>query len=266
MKADLYGLAVIGVLLSAVGAFYYLRIVKIMYFDEPAKAFDPQGAATRIVLALSTALVIFYALAPGADHQRRHGRRQVAVLNAVPIANVDLCDTLARRLAGRALCDARLHQRRRARSARSRAIRDGSGSWPTNRRRAAAGTGATGARRRGNLYASALLVDPCEPAIAPQIGFVAGVAAAARRRRSRRRRAALKWPNDLVVDGAKLAGLLVEGVTPPRRALAAIVGIGVNVVSSPEGSPIPRSRLSGRLGAPRSAQTLLFARLVRAFR
>ena len=40
MKAGLYGLAVIGVLISAVGAYYYLRIVKIMYFDEPAKAFD----------------------------------------------------------------------------------------------------------------------------------------------------------------------------------------------------------------------------------
>ena len=64
MKADLYGLAVIGVLLSAVGAYYYLRIVKIMYFDEPVKAFDRQGAATRIVLALATALIIFYALAP----------------------------------------------------------------------------------------------------------------------------------------------------------------------------------------------------------
>jgi len=64
MKADLYGLAVIGVLLSAVGAYYYLRIVKIMYFDEPAKAFDRQGAATRIVLAGATAIVIFYALAP----------------------------------------------------------------------------------------------------------------------------------------------------------------------------------------------------------
>ena len=64
MKADLYGLAVIGVLLSAVAAYYYLRIVKIMYFDEPAKAFDQPGATARIVLALSTAVVIFYALAP----------------------------------------------------------------------------------------------------------------------------------------------------------------------------------------------------------
>ncbi len=64
MKADLYGLAVIGVLMSAVGAYYYLRIVKIMYFDEPAKPFDQPGATARVVLALSTAVVIFYALAP----------------------------------------------------------------------------------------------------------------------------------------------------------------------------------------------------------
>jgi NADH-quinone oxidoreductase subunit N len=65
MKAEgLYGLAIIGVLLSAVSAYYYLRIVKIMYFDEPAKAFDQPGATARIVLALSTAVVIFYALAP----------------------------------------------------------------------------------------------------------------------------------------------------------------------------------------------------------
>jgi len=64
IHANLFGLAIIGVLLSAVGAYYYLRIIKIMYFDEPAKAFDPQGYATRIVLALAAALVIFDAIAP----------------------------------------------------------------------------------------------------------------------------------------------------------------------------------------------------------
>ena len=65
IDAGLYGLAVIGVLLSAVGAYYYLRIVKIMYFDEPAKRVRrASGAATRIVLALAAALVIFDALAP----------------------------------------------------------------------------------------------------------------------------------------------------------------------------------------------------------
>ena len=41
IKAGLYRLAVIGVLASVVGAYYYLLIVKIMYFDEPAKGFEP---------------------------------------------------------------------------------------------------------------------------------------------------------------------------------------------------------------------------------
>ncbi len=64
IEANLFALAVIGVLCSVVGAFYYLRIVKVMYFDEPARAFDHGGVAARVVLALSTALIIFYALAP----------------------------------------------------------------------------------------------------------------------------------------------------------------------------------------------------------
>jgi NADH-quinone oxidoreductase subunit N len=37
IEAGLFALAVIGVLASVVGAFYYLRIVKVMYFDEPAR-------------------------------------------------------------------------------------------------------------------------------------------------------------------------------------------------------------------------------------
>jgi NADH-quinone oxidoreductase subunit N len=57
-------LSVIGVLCSVVGAYYYLRIVKIIYFDEPARPFDRAGFITRVVLALSTALVIFYSIVP----------------------------------------------------------------------------------------------------------------------------------------------------------------------------------------------------------
>ena len=41
IQAGLYVLAVIGVLTSVVGAYYYLRIVKVMYFDEPATRFEP---------------------------------------------------------------------------------------------------------------------------------------------------------------------------------------------------------------------------------
>ncbi len=58
IDAQLYGLAVIGVLASVVGAFYYLRIVKLMYFDEPAGAFDrPIGREIQAVLLVSALLM-----------------------------------------------------------------------------------------------------------------------------------------------------------------------------------------------------------------
>jgi NADH-quinone oxidoreductase subunit N len=52
INAHLYVLAVLGVLASVIGAYYYLRIVKIMYFDEPAPAFDEQ-----LTISLNTILV-----------------------------------------------------------------------------------------------------------------------------------------------------------------------------------------------------------------
>ena len=64
VQARLFPLAVIGVLLSAVAAFYYLRIVKIIYFDEPAVAFDPAPAAVRVVLAVCTLAVLCFWLYP----------------------------------------------------------------------------------------------------------------------------------------------------------------------------------------------------------
>ena len=64
IKAGLYGLAVIGVLASAVGAYYYLRIVKLMYFDEPAKAFDRPGLIQRSVLAVAAILILAFVFAP----------------------------------------------------------------------------------------------------------------------------------------------------------------------------------------------------------
>jgi NADH-quinone oxidoreductase subunit N len=61
VDAGLYPLAVVGVLASAVAAYYYLRIVKVMYFDEPAPAFDRAPLALRAVLAVSTlALLLFW--------------------------------------------------------------------------------------------------------------------------------------------------------------------------------------------------------------
>jgi NADH-quinone oxidoreductase subunit N len=62
IDAKLYALAVIGVLSSVVGAYYYLRIVKIMWFDEPVGAFQPMSIELRAVLGVSGAFVLFYVL------------------------------------------------------------------------------------------------------------------------------------------------------------------------------------------------------------
>ncbi|HVZ04204.1 NADH-quinone oxidoreductase subunit NuoN [Hyphomicrobium sp.] len=62
IKAGLYPLAVIGVVTSVVGAFYYLRIVKIMFFDESAEAFLPRESKTFAVMALSAVFVLLFFL------------------------------------------------------------------------------------------------------------------------------------------------------------------------------------------------------------
>jgi NADH-quinone oxidoreductase subunit N len=62
IDAKLYALAIIGVLASVVGAYYYLRIIKIMWFDEPAGAFLPMASELRLVLGASGAFVLLYVL------------------------------------------------------------------------------------------------------------------------------------------------------------------------------------------------------------
>jgi len=65
IKAGMFVLAVLGVLASVVGCYYYLMIVKIMYFDDPAPAFDPMGGALRTMLAVTGLFVILFCLYPG---------------------------------------------------------------------------------------------------------------------------------------------------------------------------------------------------------
>jgi NADH-quinone oxidoreductase subunit N len=64
VDAGLFSLAVIGVLASAVAAYYYLRVVKVMYFDEPAPAFDRAPAAIRAVLAVATLALLGFWVYP----------------------------------------------------------------------------------------------------------------------------------------------------------------------------------------------------------
>jgi len=65
INAELYALAVIGVLTSVVGAYYYLRIIKIMWFDEPVGGFQPMAGELRLVLGVSGAFVLLYVLVGG---------------------------------------------------------------------------------------------------------------------------------------------------------------------------------------------------------
>ena len=82
---------------------------------------------------------------------------------------------------------------------------------------------------RGNLYASFVFSDFPETRLAPQLGFVTGVAAMrALRASAGQGNFKLKWPNDMLFDNAKLGGILLEGLGT-STAPVAIIGIGVVV-------------------------------------
>jgi len=65
IEAKLYALSIIGVLSSAVGAYYYLHIIKIMYFDEVKQSLGPVPSEVKLVLGVSGAFVVLFALYPG---------------------------------------------------------------------------------------------------------------------------------------------------------------------------------------------------------
>lgn len=65
VNAGLFTLAVLGVLSSVIGAFYYLAIVKVMYFDQPAPAFQRMPALVGLMLAVFGTLNIVFFLYPG---------------------------------------------------------------------------------------------------------------------------------------------------------------------------------------------------------
>lgn len=127
----------------------------------------------------------------------------------------------------------------------------------------------------GNLAATLLLVVDAELRLAATLGFVAGLAlsdaldAVVPKGRisigldggsgQGRNRFELKWPNDVLASGAKLAGILLESaVLDDGGGLAVAVGIGVNVVAYPDDLPYPATSLTA-LGASCDADTLFLA-------
>jgi BirA family biotin operon repressor/biotin-[acetyl-CoA-carboxylase] ligase len=108
----------------------------------------------------------------------------------------------------------------------------------------------------GNLYASLLLNEPSPPQCAAQLSFVAALAAhdAVAELAGPGPRLMLKWPNDLLYGGAKLAGILVEA-----EGSFAVIGIGVNCAHHPEHTRYPTTDLQA-CGAQVSPEDL-FVRL-----
>ena len=107
--------------------------------------------------------------------------------------------------------------------------------------------GSTWVSKPGNLYATLLLTDPSAPAQAPQLSFVAALAlhdAVATCAPSLGPALKVKWPNDLLLGGAKLAGILIEGENAP--VLTVVVGIGVNCAHHPDDTAVSGHRSRGR--------------------
>jgi len=119
----------------------------------------------------------------------------------------------------------------------------------------------------GNLYATLLLSDPSPPQRAPELSFVAALAvhdAILRLAPALAARAHIKWPNDVLVDGAKAAGILIEGESVSGRPTAIAVGIGINCASHPPATAFPATDLAG-LGfavAPQSLFPVLSATML----
>jgi BirA family transcriptional regulator, biotin operon repressor / biotin---[acetyl-CoA-carboxylase] ligase len=99
---------------------------------------------------------------------------------------------------------------------------------------------------RGNLYATLLVTDASPVERAAELAFVAALAAhdaVVDVATELGARLALKWPNDLLYDGAKLAGILVEGESASGRPLVTVVGIGINCAHHPAQTDHPATDL-----------------------
>lgn len=133
-------------------------------------------------------------------------------------------------------------------------------------------TGGRGRRGRpwfsppGNLYVSVLLRPAMEQADMGRFSFVTSLAlAAALPEEINRDRVRLKWPNDVLVDNAKIAGILLESCNTPKGT-ALIIGMGVNIAEHPTDTPYPTTSFAALgLDPARHAPEKLLARFLTAF-
>ena len=97
----------------------------------------------------------------------------------------------------------------------------------------------------GNLFASLVLYPGCDISRIPELSFVSAVAVAGTLRHFSESPITCKWPNDVMIDGKKAAGILLEAEssgTPGKRWV--VIGIGININAKPDGVDYPAACLN----------------------
>ena len=118
--------------------------------------------------------------------------------------------------------------------------------------------GRTWVSEGGNLYASVLLIDPCPPRRLGDLPMLCCVALAdaVEAATGRLGWVSIKWPNDLLIEGAKISGILLESETMADGRLAVVAGFGVNCSRHPGSTLYPTIDLAA-LGYRVAPDTML---------
>ncbi|MBV1933807.1 MAG: biotin--[acetyl-CoA-carboxylase] ligase [Parvibaculaceae bacterium] len=121
----------------------------------------------------------------------------------------------------------------------------------------------------GNLMCTLFLRPACSPSAAAELSFVSGLAihdaVAQMLPQERQHDAKLKWPNDLLLGGKKMSGILLESATQGAGEVNWLaIGIGLNLAVFPEDTPYPATSLLAETGQTVSSQEAL-TRLANAF-
>ena len=148
--------------------------------------------------------------------------------------------------------------------ARERAARgapEGTVVWARVQRAGRGRRGRSWVSPPGNLYFSVIIRPACEARSVAQLSFVAALAVLDLVDGSLPGRARCKWPNDVLVDGGKVAGILLESALGPGgRVDWVVLGIGVNLACHPsiEG-PIPSTSLADAGAVTLAPEEALFS-------
>ena len=232
VKEGMWALAVLGVLASVVGAYYYVRIVKVMFFDEPKERFASIPAEGRRRHGGGGAVHAAVRGLAGAAGRGGGQGGQEPVLTISVRRNRGFVRQSVRSIVLSSVGSTNAEAFERARAGEAGPL------WIMAHRQTA-GRGRSGRQwmsEPGNLYASLLMRLACPPAAVPQLSLLAGVAVVDAIRAAAEGDVAglrLKWPNDILLGGAKCAGILAESVSGGPGDLTAVIGVGLNLAWHP---------------------------------